>query len=446
MSDNFDPYYKWLGIKPKDQPPNHYRLLGVELFETDTDVIDNAADQRMRHIRSLQTGANAAVSQRILNEIAAARVCLTDPDRRTEYDAQLPTQPVRPPAAPPAPPVFVTAVPPIASAAPPKSIAEPPLPREIERPAILDAPPAPRPTPNRRRAPAKDNSPLPMGLMVLIAGLAIAVVVVVGLTLLLRSSGISESRPQVDTGQIGSQPRPAPGPAATTGSASPPKRVPPTGQLKLAPIAPVRLERGQNLHVRAAVRDPAHWTDHVTFAVGLGTPSDVRLDPKSGLLQWDPPRNAQRTYRFNIEAHAGASEDSTSFQVDLPWGRGELVFKGPGRQTAYAGEPLVVNLYAADDDGPAQGVQFRLLSGPVGATIDQQSRQLRWHPGPDQLGKKHQVSIRATDDRNVSADASLTIFVEEKPKTPASDGESSPAKGNSDKPSRLPKVERLKFR
>jgi hypothetical protein len=29
MSD-FDPYYHWLGIAPKDQPPNHYRLLGVE--------------------------------------------------------------------------------------------------------------------------------------------------------------------------------------------------------------------------------------------------------------------------------------------------------------------------------------------------------------------------------------------------------------------------------
>ena len=36
----FDPYHKWLGIPPKDQPPNHYRLLGVDLFESDPDVID----------------------------------------------------------------------------------------------------------------------------------------------------------------------------------------------------------------------------------------------------------------------------------------------------------------------------------------------------------------------------------------------------------------------
>ena len=31
--ENFDPYHKWLGISPKDQPPHHYRLLGIDLFE-----------------------------------------------------------------------------------------------------------------------------------------------------------------------------------------------------------------------------------------------------------------------------------------------------------------------------------------------------------------------------------------------------------------------------
>jgi len=27
----FDPYLKWLGIRDKDQPPHHYRLLGWRL-------------------------------------------------------------------------------------------------------------------------------------------------------------------------------------------------------------------------------------------------------------------------------------------------------------------------------------------------------------------------------------------------------------------------------
>ena len=29
----FDPYYRWLGIPPEEQPPDHYRLLGVKVFE-----------------------------------------------------------------------------------------------------------------------------------------------------------------------------------------------------------------------------------------------------------------------------------------------------------------------------------------------------------------------------------------------------------------------------
>jgi hypothetical protein len=50
MAD-FDPYYTWLGIPPKDQPPTHYRLLGVECFEANSDVIENAADRQMAHVR-----------------------------------------------------------------------------------------------------------------------------------------------------------------------------------------------------------------------------------------------------------------------------------------------------------------------------------------------------------------------------------------------------------
>jgi hypothetical protein len=85
----FDPYHKWLGIPAKDQPPNLYRLLGVELLESDFDVIENAADQRTRHVRSFQMGAHQEESQRLLNEISQAKVVLLDPQRKAAYDQQL---------------------------------------------------------------------------------------------------------------------------------------------------------------------------------------------------------------------------------------------------------------------------------------------------------------------------------------------------------------------
>lgn len=89
MSDSFDPYYKWFGIPPKDQPPNHYRLLGLELFEDDADVIESAADRQMAHLRSLQSGPHGALSQKLLNEVSAARLCLLDPAKRRTYNALL---------------------------------------------------------------------------------------------------------------------------------------------------------------------------------------------------------------------------------------------------------------------------------------------------------------------------------------------------------------------
>src|SRR5262249_10266317 len=92
MDETFDPYHKWLGIPPKDQPPHHYRLLGLDLFEADPDVIEHAADQRMRHIRTMATGKHTARSQQILNEIAAARVCLLNPQQKGDYDARLQEQ------------------------------------------------------------------------------------------------------------------------------------------------------------------------------------------------------------------------------------------------------------------------------------------------------------------------------------------------------------------
>ncbi len=89
MHEPFDPYHKWLSISPKDQPPNHYRLLGLDLFEPDADVISGAADQRMAHVRTFQAGPRSAQSQKILNEISAARVCLLNPEIRKQYDGQL---------------------------------------------------------------------------------------------------------------------------------------------------------------------------------------------------------------------------------------------------------------------------------------------------------------------------------------------------------------------
>lgn len=106
MKEPFDPYRKWLGILPQDQPPHHYRLLGIELFEADSDVITSAADGRLAQVKRFQTGQHQSLCQQLLNEIAAAKVCLLSADRRVAYDETLRQRLVaekKPPKAVPAP-------------------------------------------------------------------------------------------------------------------------------------------------------------------------------------------------------------------------------------------------------------------------------------------------------------------------------------------------------
>ncbi|MCH8921599.1 MAG: hypothetical protein IIA67_00445 [Planctomycetes bacterium] len=89
MDDSFDPYLQWLGIRDAERPPNYYRLLGVAQLEGDTDVISNAADRQTAHVRTFQTGKYSDVSQRVLNELAKAKVCLLKADKKAAYDKKL---------------------------------------------------------------------------------------------------------------------------------------------------------------------------------------------------------------------------------------------------------------------------------------------------------------------------------------------------------------------
>jgi hypothetical protein len=88
-SDQFDPYREWLGIEPHEQPADHYRLLGLARFEMNPARIAAAADERMALVRKFQVGPRGRFTQSLLNDLAAAKVCLLSPEDKSAYDAQL---------------------------------------------------------------------------------------------------------------------------------------------------------------------------------------------------------------------------------------------------------------------------------------------------------------------------------------------------------------------
>lgn len=87
--ESFDPYYHWLGIDPAARPVNHYSLLGLPLFEADPARISAAADERMKLIRQYQAGPRGVYTQKLLNELARAKICLLNSVSKPAYDQAL---------------------------------------------------------------------------------------------------------------------------------------------------------------------------------------------------------------------------------------------------------------------------------------------------------------------------------------------------------------------
>ncbi len=84
-----DVYRDWLGITETARPLNYYQLLKLKLFEDDPAKIRASYRQLNAHVRRYATGEYGPESQALLNELTKAMLCLTDAQRKREYDITL---------------------------------------------------------------------------------------------------------------------------------------------------------------------------------------------------------------------------------------------------------------------------------------------------------------------------------------------------------------------
>lgn len=158
----FDPYLTWLGIRDPQRPPNHYRLLGLELFENDPEVIASAADRQMTYVRTYQAGQQGEHSQRLLTELTTAKLCLLKPERKRDYDSRL--QAAQKPA--PLPPTQQSqARPPVSAMPPVNPTARQPM-YPAGQPAMQPRPPHPayaQPVPQAAAGEAYQDGNSPFG-------------------------------------------------------------------------------------------------------------------------------------------------------------------------------------------------------------------------------------------------------------------------------------------
>lgn len=84
-----DVYKEWLGIPEGNRPPDHYELLRLVQFEDDFEKIQAHYKKLNAHVRKYASGKYQQESQDLLNEIARAMLCLTDPERKRYYDEEM---------------------------------------------------------------------------------------------------------------------------------------------------------------------------------------------------------------------------------------------------------------------------------------------------------------------------------------------------------------------
>ncbi|WP_166831358.1 GspE/PulE/PilB domain-containing protein [Thalassoroseus pseudoceratinae] len=84
-----DVYKDWLGIPEGERPPDYYTLLRLKQFEDDPEKVQKHYKKLNAVVRKYATGQYMQKSQDLLNELAKAMLCLTDTERKRDYDESL---------------------------------------------------------------------------------------------------------------------------------------------------------------------------------------------------------------------------------------------------------------------------------------------------------------------------------------------------------------------
>jgi hypothetical protein len=78
----------WLGLDEQPWPPDHYTLLGLEPAESDVALIEQRVLERLEKVRCHQLASPEKATE-LMTLMAAAFVCLTNPESKRAYDRKL---------------------------------------------------------------------------------------------------------------------------------------------------------------------------------------------------------------------------------------------------------------------------------------------------------------------------------------------------------------------
>jgi hypothetical protein len=150
----------------------------------------------------------------------------------------------------------------------------------------------------------------------------------------------------------------------------------------------------------------------VKFQVESG-PEGLSVDSTSGQLTWTPTEaQGPGTYTALVRGTAANNPSATDTQT-LTLTATEVnrapEFVSANTQTTTERLAWAYTAAATDPDLPANKLTYRLVSGPAGATIVDDSGLLKWTPGEAEGGASYDFVVEATDNGTPALSAQTTV-------------------------------------
>lgn len=382
MAAPFDPYVQWLKIPPNRQPPTYYDLLGLTPLECDVARVHAASQEKIEFLRSLQMGPQRELVLRLIGEVSKADACLTNQQRKSEYDAEL-------------------------LAAHPELRADIVAPAPAERVTVggelpqslgaLGSPLRPVPLagaslPNRKVGQAVSRR-VDGGAVTLIKNRKVVVLVTAAALLLVAP---------VAAVIVVSQPR-----------------LP-----ELASVADQVVDEGKLLSLQVDTVEPQVELTPFRFRLADDPPAGATVDELSGLFTWMPnEQQGPGKYQLHVRLSREDTPESYSeihFDVVVNERDTPATIAVIDDQTVDELETLEVQVQATDPDVPPRPIAYSLGPGtPVGAKINPQTGFFTWTPSESQGPGTYRIPIVVSKQGNgTQSTQSMNVTVGEVPQAP----------------------------
>lgn len=214
----------------------------------------------------------------------------------------------------------------------------------------------------------------------------------------------------VGTDEAGNRELPPAAPDATTSTIltnSPPH---------LSPVARLVVDEGGSLSVPIGVTDPDLPFQNLSFSLGDGAPPGLRIDPATGLLQWQTGEgNGPSTNRATITVQDdGVPSASDTLDVEIVV---REINTAPRLDpvpilNVRKGQTLTYRLVAFDADLPQQPLTFSAGTGaPRGLQVASNTGLMTWSPGPGDGPATNVFSVLVRDAGSPALSNSVPVVI-----------------------------------